>query len=196
VSSDCVGTLSERVDLENTAQRLELERILTRCVERRAGKRWGKRCPAQMQAECEAMVRRVSPLDRWLYEHAKARFRLNVTRAGPAFASRLATFALATHGVWRGGRPSRSRCKFVRLRLEANARKAAQPGRRWRALDFERHLCTPGPQTVMEELTADTKYDRHALVVPNEARCIANPLSDTCSVPRGARPSCGASRCR
>ena len=137
-----------------------------------------------MQAECEAMVRRVAPLDRWLYQHAQSRFRLNVTRAGPAFARRLRAFALATRGVWQGGRPSRSRCKFVRLKATHEATEATQPGGRWRALDFERHLCTPGPQRVMEELTADTNYDRHALIVPNEARCIANPLSDTCSVPR------------
>ena len=180
VNTDCAGTLTERVDLDNTRARTHLEKTLTHCLERRAGKRLGKRCPSQMQAECEAVVRRVAPLDRWLYEHAKSRFRLNVTRAGPTFASRLRSFALATHGVWRGGRPSRSRCKFVRLQANQPA------GRRWRALDFERHLCTPGPQKVMEELTADTNYDRHALIVPNEARCIANPLSDACSVPRGA----------
>jgi len=173
VNTDCVGTLSERVDLDDAVQRLKLERTLTRCIERRAG----KRCPRQTQAACEAVVRRVAPLDRWLYEHAKSRFRLNTTRAGPVFASRLRSFALATHGVWRGGRPSRSRCKFVRL-------KAAQ-SKRWRALDFERHLCTPGPQKVMEELTSDTNYDRHALIVPNEAKCLVNPLSDTCSVPKG-----------
>ena len=134
-----------------------------------------------MQAECEAMVRRVAPLDRWLYQHAKSRFRLNVTRAGPAFARRLRAFALATRGVWQGGRPNRSRCKFVRLKATDYPEGY---GLRWRTLDFERHLCTPGPQRVMEALTADTNYDRHALIVPNEARCIANPLSDTCSVPR------------
>ena len=42
VSSDCVGTLSERVDLENAAQRLALEKTLTHCIQRRAGKRLGK----------------------------------------------------------------------------------------------------------------------------------------------------------
>ena len=178
VNTDCVGVLSERVDLDDAVERQKLEKKLTRCSERRAA----KRCPSQTRAECEAVVRRVAPLDRWLHEHAKVRFRLNATRAGPAFASRLRSFALATRGVWRGGPPSRSRCKFVRLA-------ATQSGRRWRALDFERHLCTPGPQAIMEELTADTKYDRHALIVPNEARCIESPLSDACSIPRSASRS-------
>ena len=107
VNSDCVGTLSERVDLDNAAKRLELEKLLTHCIERRAGKRLGKRCPGQMQAECEAMVRRVAPLDRWLYEHAKSRLRLNVTRAGPAFASRSA--GLCARNARRvAGRPAES----------------------------------------------------------------------------------------
>ena len=68
VNSDCVGTLSERVDLDSKGERLKLETKLGQCVGRRAGKRWGKRCPGAMQAECEAMVRRVAPLDSWLYE--------------------------------------------------------------------------------------------------------------------------------
>ena len=176
VNTDCAGTLSERVDLDDTVERHKLERRLTHCIERRAG----KKCPLQMQSECEAVVRRVAPLDRWLYKRAMTRLRSNVTRAGPAFASRLRSFTLATHGVWRGGRPNRSRCKFVRLN--------ATQSKRWRTLDFERHLCTPGPQKLMEEVTADpdgAKYHRNALIVPNEAECIASPLLDTCSVPRG-----------
>ena len=107
-----------------------------------------------MQAECEALVRRIAPLDSWLYEHARSRFALNVSRAGAAFASRLRAFTLASHGVWRGGRPSRSRCKFVRLKAtvatQTWAASRARAGRRWRPLDFERHLCTPGPQTLMQ----------------------------------------------
>jgi len=171
VSTDCIGTLSERVDLDDSKERHKLETNLALCSERQLR----KRCPPQMQAECEAVVRRVAPLDYWLHEYARQRFRLNVTSAGAALTTRLRSYARATRGVWRGGRPGRARCKFVRL--------TAAQAQGWRALDFEHHLCTPGPQAVMEKLTADTKYDRHALIVPNTAGCLAHPLSDDCSHP-------------
>lgn len=184
VSTDCVGTLSERVNLDVPKDLKKLERKLGQCGERRS-----KRCAPRMQAECKAVVRRVAQMDHWLYEHAQQRFRLSAARAGSAHAARLRSFSLATRGVWRGGPPSRARCKFVRLTGQA------QEG--WRPLDFERHLCTPGPQAVMEPLTRDTKYDRHAVIVPNTEACQASPLAKECSVPLpGPVPRTVPSACR
>jgi len=171
----CVGVMSERVNLDDVDRCQQLERGVSRCTGRDTVST--KRCAPQLQAECEAAVRAAAPLDQWLYEQAHARFRESVANAGDAFAARLRAFSQASRGVWRGGPPRRARCKFVRIG------KAADVAAGWRELDFARHPCTPGPQAVMKGVTVETKYDRHALIVPNVEACLSEPLSANCSVP-------------
>lgn len=171
----CVGVLTERVNLDDTQKCQKLERGVRRCTGRATVST--KRCAPELQAECEAVVRAVAPLDQWLYEQADTRFREAVASAGDAFAARLRAFKRASRGVWRGGPPQRARCKFVRLG------KASDIAAGWRELDFEHHKCTPGPQAVMSGVTKETNYDKHALIVPNVQACLSEPLSANCSVP-------------
>ena len=74
-----------------------------------------KGCSPKDQAECEATIRRVAPMDLFLYEHAQTQFQRRVDSLGPAFARRVAAFKSRRVGVFTGGPPAYPRCRFNRV---------------------------------------------------------------------------------
>ena len=170
VEPTCQKGYLERYDLEDPSQCAQLEQNVAHCE-------WWRRpaCAPEWQAECDAAVRRVAPLDAWLHRTATRRFRATMEAVDGGFAARLAAFQAKRFGVWKGGPPTRPKCKFVRLTSEQWSS--------YRPLDFERHLCTPGPQAAVKAVWRNSQMLGRAAIVPNNATCRADPTSPECSVP-------------
>ena len=170
VEPTCQKGYLERYDLEDPSQCAQLEQNVRHC------EGWARpACAPEWQAECDAAVRRVAPLDAWLHRTATRRFRATMEAVDGGFAARLAAFQAKRFGVWKGGPPTRPKCKFVRLTSEQWSS--------YRPLDFERHLCTPGPQAAVKAVWRNSQMLGRAAIVPNNATCRANPTSPECSVP-------------
>ena len=108
VEPTCQKGYLERYDLEDSSQCAQLEQNVAHCE-------WWRRpaCAPEWQAECDAAVRRVAPLDAWLHRTATRRFRATMEAVDGGFAARLAAFQAKRFGVWKGGpptRPSASSC--------------------------------------------------------------------------------------
>ena len=66
----CQKGYLERYDLEDPSQCAQLEQNVAHC------EGWRRpACAPEWQAECDAAVRRVAPLDAWLHRTATRRFR-------------------------------------------------------------------------------------------------------------------------
>ena len=65
----------------------------------------------------------------------------------------------------------------------ADVRLSSEQWSSYRPLDFERHLCTPGPQAAVKAVWRNSQMLGRAAIVPNNATCRADPTSPECSVP-------------
>jgi len=149
VDPECDRSRPQRVLLDDPADCTAFSERVRRCSSRRKG------CAPQHQAACEEVVRRIAPLDFWLYERVRARFQRRLDALGPSFAARVKAFQGVKVGVWTGGAPVKPSCRFKR---RANATIPS----------FERDPCRAlqQPQAIGEAVWLDRSFTRAAQIIP------------------------------
>jgi hypothetical protein len=132
-----------------------------RCYAHEDARRARKGCAPTNQAACADVVRRVAPLDDFLYRQGSRDFSQRMWALGPDFQQRVAAFKSAAVGIFRGGAPRKARCRFQRL--------SATQAKEWRWPDFPRDPCTSVSQGLGEAIWQDRGFIRSASLVEVDA---------------------------
>lgn len=160
VRPECLGNEWMTRDLEDPRLRKSLEDRVALCSYRSFA------CAPRLRAQCEDAVRRAAPLDDWLYSRAVADADA-AARADPTLASRVAAFANASRGVWRGGAPTRSACVRADVHEQRLAEHQTSPAAGDVRRDYEGgDPCVRGPQAVVQPIRDASNY----ALVPRAAR--------------------------
>lgn len=114
IDPECLklGARPQRVQLDEAAACTAFSAEVRRCFKRSKG------CAPELRAACEEVVRRVAPLDIWLYDHVRTLFARRLEALGAAFTARVSAFRASSVGVFSGGPPAKPQCQF---RRRANA---------------------------------------------------------------------------
>ena len=115
VQPKCLGQEWATIPVdEDDPVRAPLEARVAKCSNQ------SHQCHPELANECHAVLRRVAPLDAWLYELARNASDAAYLRE-PTLGSRVVAFEKDSVGIWRGGLPTPPVCKLARSRGHAGS---------------------------------------------------------------------------